>query len=100
MLKSPFSNQQMIFLIFTANKFVRFFREDKLKCNPSDSLFELKNMDANEEKCKAECSKNEKCVRFSIIWDVWCIGCSAPLYFGEQRHWAIAFKKIDGMSSK
>ena len=89
----------MNFSILAAT-FVRFFGEDKFECGPSDSLFELKDMDANEEKCKAECSKNEKCVIFSAIWDLRCIGCSAPLYFGTWQHWAIAFKKIDGMSSK
>ena len=62
--------------------------------SPDHSLFKFTGNDANEEKCKEECEKNEKCVAFSGIWKKWCIGCDVSLATHHQS--AIAFKKGEG----
>ena len=97
----------IFFLIFAGYRYVRYFRWDDAHCDPSDKLFELKNMDANEEKCKVECSKNEKCEGFTGIWNKWCMGCRQRRFLGrcncdncDECVGALGFRKIEGITSK
>ena len=57
-------------------------KNNNKKCDDKDRshrVFDIRNKDANERKCKMECAKNEHCVAFSGIWNKWCVGCKAEL---------------------
>ena len=71
---------------------------DGRKCSYSEKtlrVFDLRESDAQESSCKAECAKNGQCVAFSGIWNTWCIGCKLALddVANDDHPRAIAFKK-------
>ena len=60
------------------------------KCE-SNHVFDLRDGDAIESKCKEECETNEECVAFSAEWNNWCVGCETTLT--ESSIGAITFRK-------
>ena len=84
----------MIFISYLADSLIRDPKNDNQKCEGEDSShrqFVLRGNDAQEEKCKKECARNNNCWVFSGVWNGWCIGCSIAL--STQHNNAIAFKK-------
>merc|ERR1712136_169284 len=56
----------------------------------------------NEENCKLECSKNEKCEGFTGLWNEWCVGCRQRRFLGRcncnncnECDGALGFRKIE-----
>ena len=78
---------------------IRDATNDNKKCAyyGNDRVFTLRNSAATEVKCRAECSKNDKCVAVSGKWNEYCFGCDKELK--DQSNGFIAFKKT-GKKSK
>ena len=78
---------------------VRDATNDNKKCayQGNDRVFTLRNSAATELKCRAACSKNDKCVAVSGKWNEYCFGCDKELK--DNGDGFIAFKKI-GKKSK
>ena len=72
---------------------IRDATNDNKKCAyyGNDRVFTLRNSAATEEKCRAECSKNDKCVAVSGKWNQYCFGCDREL--SDTANGFIAFKK-------
>merc|ERR1719166_411244 len=64
-----------------------------MKCGmPGDSgrVFDLRDHEAIESKCREKCSATPECIAYSGIFGQWCIGCNRPP--DEEHTGAKAFK--------
>ena len=67
---------------------------DNKKCGlpgSANRVFYFRGSNAQEQKCRDECTRRKNCVAFSGIWNSFCIGCSVAL--DATHSGAKAFRK-------